>query len=99
VLAHKIAPEHRVSGIFRIELDRLVVVRYGAVVIALDEVREAAAGAGCSMFRIEPDRLTVIRNGADVIALSEVRVAAAGEGVAFFGSSRIAPLKSAMARS
>jgi hypothetical protein len=61
------------QGIFRIEAGRLVVIRDGAVVVALVAVGEAATVEGRGVFRIEPNRLVVIRDGAVVIALRAVR--------------------------
>jgi hypothetical protein len=64
---------------FRIEPDRLVVIRNSVVVVARGMVRHAAVVEGLGEFRIDPDRLAVIREGAFEVAFGTVRGAAVVE--------------------
>lgn len=68
------------SRIFRIEPDRLAVVRDSAVEVVLGQVEEAAVVEGQGVFGIKPRRLGVIRDRAIEVALFLVRVTAAVEG-------------------
>src|SRR5262249_22605447 len=56
-------------GVFRIEPDRLIVIRDGAVVVTPGAVDEAPVAEGQSVFRIEPDRLAVVCDRAITVAL------------------------------
>src|SRR5215472_12090021 len=71
------------SDKFRIDPDRLIVVRDGAVEVVLGAPSVAAVVVGDGVFRIEPDRLGIVRDGAVVVALGAPRVAAieVGKGV------------------
>ena len=86
-------------GILRIEPDRLRVVGDGAVVARPCGTSDAAVVVGARVFRIEPDRLVVVGDSAVVLPLVAPGDAAVVVGAGVFGSSRIASLRSAMARS
>src|SRR5215813_11875768 len=58
------------GGVFRIEPDRLIILGYGAVEVALEAPSDAAVVVGFVILRIEPDRLVVVGDGAVEIALS-----------------------------
>src|ERR1039457_2062397 len=68
------------TGVVRIELDGLVVVVDGAVVLAFVEVGVAAIGEGQGVVRIELDGLVEILDGAVVLAFVGVGAAAIVEG-------------------
>jgi len=85
--------------IFRIEPGSLTVIGVGPVDVALGFVSVAAVVIRRRIFRIEPDRLVEVGDSAVKIAAGLVRNAAVVVGGPFFGSSRIASPKSAMARS
>ena len=69
-----------------IELDRLVIVLDGAVVLAFDLVGVATIEEGISVFRIELDGLVIVLDGAVVLAFALEGEATIEEGV---GVSRI----------
>ena len=79
--------------------DRLAVVGDRAVVVALGAIGEAAVVVNIAIFWIEPDRLVVVGDGAVEVAFGTIGVAAAVNAREYFGSSLIAWLWSAMARS
>ena len=56
-------------GIFRIEPDRLVIVRDGPVEVAPGTPGAAAVDVGAPIFRIELDRLVIVRDGPVEVAL------------------------------
>jgi hypothetical protein len=74
------------QGEFRIEPDRLGVIRDGAVKLALLAVRDAAIAVGVGEIRIESDRLIEVRSGPVEVALVSICGAPVhvfdGEGIA-----------------
>jgi len=82
----------------RIERDRAVVIGNGAVEIAFVIVGIAAVGEEFGLRR-QPDGFIVVGDGAVVIAVLGIGQAAMSKYSGTSGSSRIASLSSAMARS
>jgi hypothetical protein len=72
-------------GRLRIEPDRLIVIRDGAVEVAFGAVRDGAIDEGRGILRIDPNGHIVICNGTVVVAFGAVRHAAIGEGPGKFG--------------
>ena len=64
-------------GIFRIEPDRLAIIRDGPVEVAPVAPRAAAVDVGARIFRIELDRLVIVRHGPVEVALAPQGAAAA----------------------
>ena len=73
------------DGEFRVELDGLVVVLDGAVVLAFGAVGEAAIDEDDRTFRVERDGLIVVLDGAIVLAFIAVGSAAIVEDVGVAG--------------
>ena len=85
--------------VFRIEPDRLAEVGDGAFDVGLGVMARPRLVVGQGGFRIEPDRFGVVGDGAIVVALIGVSERRADRSSRRLGWSRIASLKSAMARS
>src|SRR5262245_66688651 len=68
----------------RLELDRLIVIHDGAVVIALSVVGHATIIVGHDEFGVELDRLSIVLNGAVILALEPITDAAIIEGLRKF---------------
>ena len=81
------------------QLDRLVEVIDGAIVVVLLVVCGAAVVERERIAGLELDRLVEVRDGTNQIALAAIGVTAVVEGDRSFESSLIARSKSAMARS
>jgi hypothetical protein len=54
---------------FRIESDRVAIVRKDAFIVALGPVSDATIVVGKGKFWIEPDRLAIVRKGAFIVDL------------------------------
>jgi hypothetical protein len=71
-------------GVFRIDLDRLVVVRDRLVVLALCQIRDAAVDIGLRKFRIDLDRFGFVRDRLVMLALRRIGGAAVDIGIGVF---------------
>src|SRR5215510_13758665 len=87
------------GGELRIGPDRRVKIGDGALAISLEEIRGRPVAIRLGELGIEPDRLVKVGDGGISDALVAVHVAPVVVGGCELGTSRIASLKSAMARS
>src|SRR5262245_50404583 len=89
----------RPIGTLRIEFICAIEIRHGIGKGIVVQVGDAAIKMGSAVVGLEPDRLAEIRDGAAVLAFEMMDETPSHMGKGVLGASRIASVKSAIARS